>query len=167
MANKKTLAAKLAEITASVGKINKTGYNDFQKYTYVTEADILEVIRGEIASRNIFVSSSVIGSSYQDNLTTVNVRFTFHDGDSEETLEVQSMGQGHDKGDKGIYKAITGASKYMLLKNFLLPTGDDAEAPNAVDKSSNKKASTTTGQVKRGSSTVKAKATARPSGFGS
>ena len=33
-------------------------------------------------------------------------------------------------GDKGVYKAITGAVKYIFMKNFLIPTGDDPEKDN-------------------------------------
>jgi hypothetical protein len=41
-------------------------------------------------------------------------------------------------GDKGIYKAITGANKYALLKPFLLETGDDPEVGSDADRESNK-----------------------------
>jgi hypothetical protein len=37
------------------------------------------------------------------------------------------VGEGQDAGDKAVYKAMTGALKYCLLKTFLIPTGDDPE----------------------------------------
>lgn len=42
-------------------------------------------------------------------------------------------GQGVDSGDKGIYKAITGANKYFIYKLLNLPTGDDPESGNQTD----------------------------------
>ncbi len=49
------------------------------------------------------------------------------DVDSGESHVSTAYGQGQDKGDKGVYKAATGAEKYFLLKTFLIATGDDAE----------------------------------------
>ena len=56
----------------------------------------------------------------------------------------RSSGSGNDRsrsgavGDKGIYKAITGANKYALLKTFLLEKGDDPEEVSDADRESNK-----------------------------
>jgi hypothetical protein len=49
------------------------------------------------------------------------------DSDSGEVFAVQAVGTGKDNADKGAYKAYTGASKYVLMKTFLLATGDDPE----------------------------------------
>ena len=59
-------------------------------------------------------------------------------------IEFKCSGSGNDRsrsgavGDKGIYKAITGANKYALLKTFLLETGDDPEEVSDADRESNK-----------------------------
>ena len=60
-------------------------------------------------------------------LTTVNVRYGFIDSESGQELSGSAVGQGTDKGDKGVYKAITGAIKYIYMKSFNIPTGDDPE----------------------------------------
>ena len=60
-------------------------------------------------------------------IATVKVKFTFIDGDSGEELSIHSVGEGQDAGDKAVYKAITGAQKYALMKAFMIPTGDDPE----------------------------------------
>ena len=111
--------------------IGKSGYNEHHKYAYVMEADILEHVRSSLADNNIFVFSSVLSSSKEGNLTTVLMEYMLVDGDSGESVKVQAAGQGSDSQDKGIYKAITGANKYFLLKNFMLPTGDDPENEGA------------------------------------
>jgi hypothetical protein len=54
-----------------------------------------------------------------------------------ETGEIRlyrAVGHGIDNADKGIFKAITGAMKYWLMNQFLIPTGDDPERDNQMDK---------------------------------
>ena len=47
-------------------------------------------------------------------------------------------GSGQDAGDKGIFKAISGAQKYALMKAFMIPTGDDPEQDAGVDERNNR-----------------------------
>src|SRR5574340_328981 len=47
--------------------------------------------------------------------------------DGKDKIEFLVIGEGQDRGDKATYKAMTGATKYALLKLFLIPTGDDPE----------------------------------------
>jgi hypothetical protein len=67
-------------------------------------------------------------------LTDIMIEWTWRDGDTGETLVSRMPGCGEDASDKGIYKAITGCEKYLLLKTFLLPTYDDAEQMNGGDR---------------------------------
>lgn len=131
----KSLAKKLVKVMASLKAVKKTGYNDFHKYAYATEADVLDEVRDALAKENIFIFQSVEGVTKESDLTTVMIQYTFVDGDTGETMNVKAAGQGKDSGDKGIYKAQTGANKYFLLKNFLIPTGDDPEASDETGKS--------------------------------
>ena len=123
----KNLVSKLTKIMGGLGTVSKSGYNDHHKYAYAMEADILEHVRHQLAASNIFVFSSVVSSTREGNLTTVLMEYTLVDGDSGESMKVSAAGQGSDNQDKGVYKAITGANKYFILKNFMLPTGDDPE----------------------------------------
>jgi hypothetical protein len=132
-----SLAAKLADVMKSIKRIKKTGRNAFHGYDYVTEADLVEAIRGEMAKRNIVLVPSVVNREMRDMpptskgkaqfLTLLDVEFTFLDGDSEEKISFRIPGSGIDGEDKGVYKALTGAEKYALMKFFLVPTGDDPE----------------------------------------
>jgi hypothetical protein len=121
----------------AVKRIAKRGRNDFHKYDYATEADIAEVIRKELAARNVMlypaVSSYVIhelpdkAGKARDPLTILSMAFEFRCGDTQESISKPWLGVGQDSGDKGCYKAMTGGEKYFLLKTFLIPTGDDPE----------------------------------------
>jgi hypothetical protein len=137
------LISKLAEVMKQVKYIQKTGYNSFHKYKYATESDVTEAVREQLAKLNVIMIPSVKSCTNRPHTTskgnteyivTVEVDFTFYDGDSSETIVLTSFGEGQDSGDKGVYKAITGAVKYALMKAFMIPTGDDPEADSSVDE---------------------------------
>ncbi|MGX4584023.1 ERF family protein [Paenibacillus chitinolyticus] len=141
--SEKTLVKKLAEVMQQVKYIQKTGLNKFHNYKYATEADVNEKVREELSQRNIILIPNTKGHSVREHTTskgnreyivTVEVEFTFMDGDSGESISFTTFGEGQDPGDKGTYKAITGAQKYALMKSFMIPTGDDPEADSSVDE---------------------------------
>lgn len=132
----KSLAAKLAEVMAVVKRIPKRGKNEFHGYKYATEADLADAIRDELSSRGVILIPDVQTVERIDTtptakgkpqfLTNVEIKWTFTDGT--DSISFMMPGCGIDGEDKGIYKAITGAEKYALMKFFLVPTGDDPEA---------------------------------------
>lgn len=131
---KTPLAARLAKIGNDIGYIQKGGYNDNQKYKFVQESEVVAKLRPAIADAGIMVVPThelisvlpfTTAKGSQQFLTTIKSTFTFTDG--AEFLAVTTIGQGADAGDKGIYKAMTGAKKYALLQAFLLATEDDPE----------------------------------------
>jgi hypothetical protein len=141
---KRSLVRKLSEVMGAVKRIPKNGTNKFHNYKYAMESDVLDVVRDELSKRNVMMMPRVLSEKVAPHQTksgsteyigTVTVCFDFHDGDSGETLPVITVGQGQDAGDKSFYKALTGATKYALLKTFLIPSGDDPEADDAVDRS--------------------------------
>jgi hypothetical protein len=147
--SEKQLVKKLTEVMKQVGYIQKTGFNKFHKYNYATEADVNEKVRKELAERNVMMIPNVKSCTYREHanrsgnveyITTVEVEFTFMDGDTGETIVFSSFGEGQDAGDKGVYKAITGAQKYALMKAFMIPTGDDPEADTGADERNSKAA---------------------------
>lgn len=144
----KNLVIKLSEILGEVDRVPKRGRNEFHKYDYVMESDLVEAVRQKLAERHVFLLSSVEELRREDTLTEAKIRFTFLDGDSGESLSFYYFGQGDDKGDKGAYKAYTGALKYAIMKNFLVPTGDDPEADTETDRrAAERPARTTRGRM--------------------
>jgi hypothetical protein len=134
-----SLAGKLIEVMESVGHLEKRGRNDFHKYNYVTEADVVQALRSELAKRKILLFPAAPQSrrepAGESFLTTVEMTLTFMDAETGEKLSAHWYGTGQDKGDKGLYKAYTGGIKYFLMKTFLIPTGDDPEGDTSVDAS--------------------------------
>jgi hypothetical protein len=139
MPETQSLYAKLAEVTKEIGRVEKAGHNDFHNYDYVKEDDLVEAVRGKLADRNVALLSSALEVTKVGTLTTAHLRFTFVDGGSGETHDADWFGTGDDKGDKGLYKAYTGALKYFLMKTFLIPTGNDPDQDAKGDERANKR----------------------------
>lgn len=130
------LAAKLARVLSDVHRVPKNGRNDFHKYDYVTESDLVDHIRDKLAEHGVAIFPSVRAHDVVEMedqrkrtvyLTTVTLDISLVDGESGDTMTTTWIGQGIDQSDKGYYKAYTGAMKYFLMKTFMISTGDDPE----------------------------------------
>jgi hypothetical protein len=124
----KSLITKLTEVQASISGVAKTGFNDFHSYSYAEEAAIVAACRDELAKRGVMIIPSIQTVKQEGTLTTIETSYTFCDGTTGEQFVTTWAGTGSDKGDKGLYKAITGSQKYVLLKTFLIPTGENGVA---------------------------------------
>lgn len=155
------LPAKLAYITGKMAGVPKAGFNTNQKYKFVRESDVAEKLSALLSEQHVFLKQTVLNHSMHELyrtssnsmmwLTEVEVEFTWMDGDTGEVLgPVIFPGHGADTGDKGIYKAMTGAEKYFIMKTFLVSTGDDPEADEKVDKASAAAGAATGTRVVRG-----------------
>lgn len=163
MPNARTpLYKKLHAIMKQADYIQKDKRNDAQKYNYASEAAIKEKLHGLLVENGVlFIPSSneirhevhtLKGEKSRDVLlTTVIGKATFIDVETGEEVEVGYVGAGSDSNDKGVYKAITGALKYVLTGSFLIPTGDDPENEDGekgkkVPPANREQRSTTIGQ---------------------
>lgn len=138
-----SIAAALHQVMTRIGYVQKKGTNDFQKYKYAGEAHVLEALRPEMVEAGIILIPSGKHRSAIDEhgITHVEVEYTLlHKDGSVWPEKIIAYGDGGDKnskgvGDKGLYKALTGANKYLLFKLFQLETGDaDPEAESEHDK---------------------------------
>jgi ERF superfamily protein len=131
-----SLSAKLLEVMKAVTRVEKRGENQFHGYKYATESDLVDMVRGELSSRGIRTKFNLVSTARTPKgekggfITDIEVDWTFVDSESGETETSRVPGSGEDKGDKGVYKALTGSEKYWLMKTFLIPTGDDPEKDN-------------------------------------
>lgn len=137
------IAQALHQVMSKVSYVQKTGKNAFHGYKYAGEADLLEKLRPAMLEAGLILIPSIKGVSPIDEhgVTTVQMEYTLvhKDGDIWPNA-ICAAGQGGDKnkngvGDKGLYKAITGANKYLLFKLFQIETGDDPEADSTHESS--------------------------------
>lgn len=116
------------------GVLKREGKNAFDKYTYFSEAQYKDLFTGLFAEHGLDLSTTeetveafVTPSTNMPNGRKVTLSFVLSDIDTGFFERSNISGEGFDKGDKGIYKAYTGAVKYYLASTFLVATGDDAE----------------------------------------
>jgi len=146
------LYGKIHKIITDGVRVGKDGRNDFHKYDYVTEADVVEEMKAIFIKHNIVYDFSVndVNNVIVDGkeITRVEASITLVDLDSGESKVYTFFGDGQDKGDKGIYKAYTGLQKYFFMKNFLISTGDDPE--NDSGKANKPSVNVPNGSARRG-----------------
>ncbi|WP_020374211.1 ERF family protein [Sulfobacillus thermosulfidooxidans] len=134
---------KLAKALGQIHRVPKRGRNDYQKYDYATEADILAAVRGPLADNGLALFCFMadkrqvpwnVGQGKPPQFkTTVTLVFSLCDTETGESIALPFQGEGIDNLDKGLPKAITAATKYFLKTTFLIATGDDPEADTALD----------------------------------
>ena len=117
----------------SKGILKKGGQNDFDHYSYFSEAQYKELFTELFSKNNLELKFSELeyntfeGSGKNCNGRMTRLEFTLIDVDTGFFETTVITGEGMDKGDKAGYKAYTGAVKYYLADTFLVATGDDAE----------------------------------------
>lgn len=141
-----SLHRKLAEVMAEVDRIPKNGTAPAAMggFKFVQVGDAADVIRKALASRNVSMLPSTVeilsevehATKSGGTMTTQTIRTTWAltDGETGETVSIQSLGTGADTGDKFSPKAQTNSMKYALLMGFLLSTGDDPELADTSDR---------------------------------
>ncbi len=139
------ILAKLLEVRKEVAYLQKEGRNTMQNYSFLAERQITEKFKELFDKHGIVfhyesgITNTMITPSGKQILTDVMVDYEFIDVASGESLRGRAAGQGTDANDKGVYKAITGAIKYIFMKSFLIPTGDDPEEDSREEKKVYKK----------------------------
>ncbi len=134
-----SIASALHAVMSKCGYVQKKGTNSFQNYKYAGEGHVLESLRPEMVEAGLLLIPSGKSRSPIDEygITHVEVEYTLlHKDGSVWPDKIVAYGDGGDKnskgvGDKGLYKALTGANKYLLFKLFQLETGDDPEKDDA------------------------------------
>lgn len=130
------IATALHAVMEACGYVQKTGRNAFHGYKYAGEADLLDKLRPAMVQHGLLLlpsGKSVTGPDEHGNVT-VAIEYTLAHKDGDIWPEkLVAFGCGNDRakngsiGDKGVYKALTGANKYLLFKLFQIETGDDPE----------------------------------------
>lgn len=125
--NSSSLHAKLAKIQGDLPKVLKEGVAKYgHVYKYLTESQLIEAVQGPLAEAGISRVVSCELLQFDAGHYVVKAIMTLTDSATGESIQVEGVGA--SDGDKAIYKAQTGASKYALYKCFGFSSGDDPEA---------------------------------------
>jgi len=145
------LSEALAKAQSSFRAVAKSGDNKFDKYSYAKLEDYVAAIQGAMTDNGLFV---LIGTDRADRLpdrktakggtehavqVEITARVVHRSG---QWIEAKGVGEGQDRADKAIYKAITGARKYALASIFGLATTDDPEGDETTGQTAPPKAAT-------------------------
>lgn len=131
---------KMHAIMSEVNYIQKDKKNPHFGYSYASEAAIKDAMHGLFVKHGVLPQFSTVNQQIQEirrdekgkgrYRTTLDLTYRFIDIEDGSSIEGVTAGAGVDDEDKGTYKAITGALKYCLTSQFIIPTGDDPEGEN-------------------------------------
>lgn len=136
---------KINEVMKSIEYLAKDDKVEFgtTKYKAISEEKVTTVVRNELVKQGIVIlpvsqeseNKELIRTDKSVNmLTSVHVKYRIQNmEDKNDYIEVESNGTGVDTQDKGVGKAMTYAYKYMLLRTFAIPTGEDPDKISSAE----------------------------------
>lgn len=130
-------------IMKEVGYVQKTKVTGLN-YTFAGESALIQALRPSMVEHGVYVYVARVFDVKRENYTTakgtqmVNTCVTgvvaFVHAPSNTQIEVTSMGEGSDSGDKSQNKAMTGLYKYALRQTFCIETGDDPDRFDSAEQ---------------------------------
>ena len=145
---------RMAAITADLNTVGKNLHVDTGKgkgYKAVSERDIIDNVKPLEAKYGVYsypASRTVLESERLESETNYNgvtgKKTTFFErvetvyrfvniDNPDEYIETTTFAEGIDAQDKGSGKAMTYAFKYMWLRTFALPTGEDPDKISSAE----------------------------------
>ena len=128
------LYKKILNVMRAVRNLEKDGGVDYvgksgtrTKYPYVTEELTTRTVRESLIEEGLVIFPTDTFPVREGNITTVKCLYKIVDINTGQCEQLSSSGQGSDSQDKGIYKALTGAFKYVQFESFFIPRGDDPD----------------------------------------
>jgi hypothetical protein len=136
---------KISEVMKSIEYLTKDNKVEFgsTKYKAISEEKVTSAVRKELINQGIVIIPITQECTVTELIRTeksVNQRADVHTkyriqniDDVNDFIEVESNGSGVDTQDKAVGKAMTYAYKYMLLRTFAIPTGEDPDKISSAE----------------------------------
>jgi hypothetical protein len=136
---------KISEVMKAIEYLTKDDKVEFgtTKYKAISEEKVTTAVRKELVKQGIVIIPTMQESTVTELIRTeksVNQRADVHTryriqniDDVNDFIEVESNGSGVDTQDKAVGKAMTYAYKYMLLRTFAIPTGEDPDKISSAE----------------------------------
>ena len=136
---------KINEVMKSIEYLAKDNQVAFgtTKYKAISEEKVTTAVREQLVKQGIVIIPVEQQSENKEltrtdksvnMLTSVHVKYRIQNiEDINDYIEVESNGTGVDTQDKGVGKAMTYAYKYMLLRTFAIPTGEDPDKISSAE----------------------------------
>lgn len=135
MTEKLNLHQKIRAVMKDVEYLSKDGNVAFKTTNYkaITEEKVTSAVRTALVEHGLVILPINQEFIKEGTLTTVNTQYKIIDVDTGDSEIIVSTGQGVDTQDKGIGKAMTYAYKYLLLRTFAIPTGEDPDKISSAE----------------------------------
>lgn len=121
---------KIAAVMQDVQYLAKDDNVSFGQTNYkaLSEEKVTVIMRSAMMKHRLVVFPVEQSATRTGNITHVDVKYRIVNiDDPADYIEVVSCGDGADTQDKGSGKAMTYAFKYMWLRTFAIPTGEDPD----------------------------------------
>ena len=127
-------------------KDDKVGFGN-NSYKAISEEKVTESLRVSLIKNGLVIlpveqqhfredtiTKDETGKEKLNRLSTVNTKYKIVNIDNPTEFEILvSSGTGVDTQDKGVGKAMTYSYKYMLLRTFAIPTGEDTDKISSAE----------------------------------
>jgi|GEM_PF-1331874 len=102
-------------------------------YKAISEEKVTSVVRAELIKNKLVVFPIEQEHKREGTLSIVDVKYKIVDAETGEYEILVSSGTGVDTQDKGVGKAMTYAFKYLFLRTFAIPTGEDPDKISSTE----------------------------------
>lgn len=129
------LYKKISAVMQEVSYLSKDDKVEFgaTKYKAISEEKVTSTVRESLLKNGLIVLPVEQMHRRDGQLTTVDVKYKIIDIDTGEYEIIVSSGTGSDTQDKGVGKAMTYAFKYLFLRTFAIPTGEDPDKTSSAE----------------------------------
>jgi hypothetical protein len=126
------LTTKLLAIMRDCDRIPKDRHNKHHDYWYSSEKAIKEALHPLFVKHRVLYRMAITGGRAEGPGLLIPMEYVFQCADTGVVIREPWMGSGHDRDEKGLYAAITGAQKYSVTTSFFIPTGADPEGEDRM-----------------------------------
>lgn len=134
---------KISAVMQDVSYLRKDDHVKFgtTDYKAISEEKVTSTIRESLIKNKLVIFPVEQEHAREGTLSTVNTKYKIVDIESGQSEIIVSSGTGVDTQDKGVGKAMTYSYKYLLLRTFAIPTGEDPDKTSneEIESKQNKK----------------------------
>ncbi|PZD95206.1 hypothetical protein DNH61_11645 [Paenibacillus sambharensis] len=135
MSERVKLYQKISAVMKDVEYLSKDDKVEFSntKYKAISEEKVTSTVRESLIRNKLVILPVEQQHKREGNLSTVDTKYKIVDIETGEFEIIVSSGTGADTQDKGVGKAMTYAYKYLLLRTFAIPTGEDPDKVSSAE----------------------------------
>lgn len=126
---KLNLYQRINEVMKDIDYLQKDDAIKFASTNYkaISEEKVTSTVRASLIKNGLVILPVEQEHKRDGTLTTVDTKYKIVDIFSGQSEILASSGTGVDSQDKGVGKAMTYSYKYLLLRTFAIPTGEDPD----------------------------------------